>query len=216
MITIPPVSMLDWLIFLMMSGISLLILIKVLKFIWRGPLQPPYKQKALFSPPATHALRLIDEAIKNQLRVFSSVSLAEFLTVNPALSKSKRDQAWQHLYGETVDFILCSPHDLKVRVAIVLSDDRASKKEQRKQQKLWQLLQATGLPLIEVSPKAWPSASTLRAEILTACKAASSANAPISNKPSFSRVEPVMSLLDDDAELAQNENEPAMKVSAND
>lgn len=208
--------MLDWLVFLVMTGVSLLVLITVLKFIWRGPLKPPYKQKPLFNPAATQALRLIDEAIKNQLRVFSSVSLAEFLTVNQALSKSKRDQAWQDLYGETVDFILCSPHDLKVRLAIVLIDDHASKKEQRKQKKLWQMLQTTGLPMIEISPKAWPSASTLRADILTACKAANSANAPISTRPSLSRVEPVISQVDNDIELEQDENEPVMKMSAND
>ena len=216
MLTIPPVSMLDWLIFVVVASVSLLIFITVLKFIWRGPLKPPYQQKALFNPQATHGLRLIDTAINRQLRVFAAVSCAEFLTVNPSLKKSLREQAWQQLYGETVDFLLCSPHDLKVRVAIVLIDENSSKKEQRKQQQLWKMLQATGLPLLEISPKAWPSASTLRADILAACKAPSPANATLGAKTGFSRVEPVISLLDEDPALEQDEHEPVLRISAND
>ena len=216
MITIPPVSLLDWLVFVVVASISLLILITVLKLIWRGPLKPPYQQKLWFSPQSSHALRLLEEAVGSQLRVFAGVSLAEFITLNPSLSKSQREQAWQQLYGETVSFVLCSPQDLKVRVAIVLTDDNASKKEQRKQQQLWQTLQASGLPMFEISPKAWPSVSNLRADMLTACKAPAPASAAVSNKPGASRVEPVISLLDDDSELEQDDNEPVMKLSASD
>ncbi|WP_198341913.1 hypothetical protein [Oceanisphaera avium] len=35
MITFPPVSLLDWLIFLVVAAGSLMVLISVLKFIWR-------------------------------------------------------------------------------------------------------------------------------------------------------------------------------------
>ena len=215
MITIPPVSMLDWLIFVVVASVSLLILITVLKFIWRGPHKPPYQQKPLFSPAHTHALRLIDEAVASQLRVFTAVNAAEFMAVNPSLKKSQRELAWQHLYGEALDFVLCSPQDLKVRVAIVLTDPRLSKKEQRRQQQLWQALQATGLPMLEISPKDWPSASTLRADILTVCKAASAANSPISVKQATARVEPVISQIEDESTLEIDEHEPVIKLSVN-
>ena len=216
MLTIPPVSMLDWLIFVVVASVSLLVLVTLLKLIWRGPLKPPYQQKKLFSPHAIHGLRLIDEAVGSQLRVLAGVGLAEFLTVNPSIKKSLREQAWQQLYGETMDFILCSPNDLKLRVAIVLADESVSRKEQRKQHRLWQVLQASGLPMIEISPQDWPTVSQLRADILTACKAPSPANSPMVNKSAFSRVEPVINPIVDDSELEQDENEPVMKISAND
>ncbi|WP_319781730.1 DUF2726 domain-containing protein [Oceanisphaera sp. IT1-181] len=210
MIKIPPVSMLDWLIFIAVALVSLLLLMAVLKRILRGPLKLPYQQKLLFSPEATEALRLIDDAIGNQLRVFVSVSLAEFIALNPTLKKAQREQAWQQLYGETVDFVLCSPQDLKIRVAIVLADDSLSKADQRKQQQLWQALQATGLPIIDISPKAWPSASSLRADILTACKAPSPVTAPSSSRLGQSRVEPVLNF--DDMTDPDAEDEPEIKL----
>lgn len=216
MIKIPPVSMLDWLIVIVVAGVSFLILIAALKRIWRGPLKPPYQQKLLFSREAIQGLRLIDEAVGSQLRVFANVSLAEFMMLNPQLKKSQREQALHQLYGETVDFILCSPQDLKIRVVIVLSDDSMRKKDQRKQQQLWQALQAAGLPMVEISPKALPSVGTLRADILTACKTPAPANSPLTNKAGASRVEPVISVIDDTIELEQDDNEPVMKISAND
>ncbi|ART83468.1 hypothetical protein CBP31_13245 [Oceanisphaera profunda] len=210
MIKIPPVSMLDWLIFIAVAVVSLLVLMAVLKRIWRGPQQQPYQQKLLFSPEATEALRLIDDAIGNQLRVFVSVSLAEFIALNPTLKKAQREQAWQQLYGETVDFVLCSPQDLKIRVAIVLADDSLSKADQRKQQQLWQALQATGLPIIDISPKAWPSASSLRDDILTACKAPSPVTVSSNSRLGQSRVEPVLNF--DDMSDPDAEDEPQIKL----
>lgn len=212
MITFPPVSMLDWLIFLLVSGGSLIALITLLKFIWRPALKPPYLQKSLFSTQQKQALQLLDEAIGSQLRVFASVSLAELVNLNPKLSKSQRELASQQLYGETVDFVLCSPKDLTARCVVFLAQSGLSKKEQRKQRQLWQALRAAGLPVIELSVYEWPSMTQLRTDILNACKNASPSHVTHSAKAGSARVEPVISALDHDFE---QEDEPSVKLPEN-
>lgn len=216
MITIPPVSMLDWLIFIATSVVLLLVLIAALKRIWQSPPKPAYQQKQLFGPERINALRLIDEAMAEQMRVFASVSLAEFIDLNSALNKSQREIAWQQLYGESVDFVLCSPQDLRVRVALVITDENLSKADQRKQQQLWDALQATGLPIIKLSAQALPSATNLRADILNACKAPAPVASTLAARSGQGRVEPIIRL-GDDSELEQDEDdEPKIRIYAND
>lgn len=220
MLTFPPVALLDWLILIVVAVSCLVVLIVLLKFIFRGPLKPPYQQKPLFSPQANQALRLIDEAVGNQLRVFASVSLTELVSLNPALKKSQRELAAQQIYGEALDFVLCSPQDLKVRLAIVINpfgitNKGLTKREQRKQQQLRQGLQAAGIPIIELSAQNWPSIGELRADILTACKAAP-ANPSLSGKSGSGRVEPIISQIDDESELEQEHDEPVITLSAAD
>ncbi|WP_232455157.1 DUF2726 domain-containing protein [Oceanisphaera avium] len=148
-----------------------------------------------------------------QVRVFANVSVAQLMTLNPKLSKSQRELASQQLYGEALDFILCSPHDLKVRATVLLAESGLSKKEQRKQQQFWHALRAAGLPVIELCARNWPSPSELRSEILTACKAPSPAP-QASTRLGTARVEPVFSPLDNEPSI--EDNEPVIKISAND
>ena len=208
MIKMLPVSMLDWLVFSIVLLLILLVLLSLLRRLWRGKARQPYQQKLLFSPEATTALRLLDEAIGLQLRVFAAVNISELVTLNPKLRKSQREQAWHAIYGETLDFVLCSPNDLKPRAAVVLADDSLSKTDGKKQQQLLQYLQDAGLPVIQLSPKVWPSAHELHDEIIAACKQPTAALRPTSGQ---GRVEPVLNLPDED-QTAEQDNEPRIKL----
>ncbi|WP_417618124.1 DUF2726 domain-containing protein [Oceanisphaera sp.] len=203
-----PVSMLDWLVFSTVLLLVLLALLSLLRRLWRGKPKQPYQQKLLFSPEGATALRLLDEAIGQQLRVFAAVNISELIALNPKLKKSQREQAWHAIYGETLDFVLCSPNDLKPRAAVVLADDSLSKTDGKKQQQLLQQIQDAGLPIVQLSPKAWPGARELHDDIIAACKQPAAPLRPTSGQ---GRVEPVLSLPDDD-HAAEQDQEPRIKL----
>ena len=198
-----PVSLLDWLMFSLVLLLIFLVLFVLLRRLWRGAPKQPYQQKLLFSPESAAALRLLDEAMGAQLRVFAAVSLSELLELNPRLKKAQREQAWHDIYGEKMDFVLCSPKDLKVRALVALIDDSLSKSDGRQRQLLLQQIQDTGLPVIHLSPKDGLSAATLRDEILATLK--QSRAAAITPTAGQGRVEPVLKLPDEEQSLDQDE-----------
>ncbi|GHA24391.1 DUF2726 domain-containing protein [Oceanisphaera arctica] len=203
-----PVSLLDWLMFSLVLLLILLVLFVLLRRLWRGAPKQPYQQKLLFSPESTAALQLLDEAIGAQLRVFAAVSLSELLGLNPKLKKAQREQAWHDIYGEKMDFVLCSPKDLRVRAVVALIDDSLSKTDGRQRQLLLQHIQDTGLPVIHLSPKEWPTPDALHDEILATLKQ----QPPAIPVPAAGqgRVEPVLSLPDE--EQAIDHDEPRFRL----
>lgn len=208
MIKMLPVSLLDWLIFSIVLLLVLLVLLNLLRRLWRGKPKQPYQQKLLFSPEGATALRLLDEAIGKQLRIFAAVNISELIALSPKLKKSHREQAWHAIYGETLDFVLCSPKDLKPRAAVVLADDSLSRSDGKKQQQLLQQIQDAGLPVIQLSPKAWPDARELQDDIIAACKPVAAAMRPSSGQ---GRVEPVLNLPDEE-QTGEQDNEPRIKL----
>ncbi len=201
-----PVSLLDWLMFSLVLLLVLLVLFGLLRRLWRGSPKQPYQQKLLFSPESAAALRLLDEAMGTQLRVFAAVSMSELLELNPKLKKAHREQAWHDIYGEKMDFVLCSPKDLKVRVVVALIDDSLSKSDGRRRQQLLQHIQDTGLPVVHLSPKDGLSAADLRAEILDTLKQPRAITAPTGQ----GRVEPVLSLPGE--EPSDDHDEPRFRL----
>ncbi|MBO1520586.1 DUF2726 domain-containing protein [Oceanisphaera pacifica] len=188
-----PTTPLGWIIFSASGLLILLLLIKLLPRLWRDKTQPLYTQKMLFSPEASTALRLLDEAIGQKMRIFTAISLTELLDPNPKLKKSQRKRAQQMLQGDTLDFVLCSPDDFSVKVALILSEDNLSKKENKRKLQQLQHIQAAGLPVIQLSPTAWPSAQALQQQIITACK---QCNTSLPTHGPQGRVEPTLSLPD--------------------
>ncbi|WP_375057682.1 DUF2726 domain-containing protein [Zobellella sp. DQSA1] len=206
MIELLPVSLLDWLMFSLAALLVLLVSLGLLRRLWRGTPKQPYRQKLLFSPEAARALRLLDSALGRELRVFAAVRLSDLLELNPVLKKAHREQAWHELYGERLDFVLCSPKDLKVRAGVMLVDDSLSKTDGRQRQRLLQHISKAGLPLIHLSPKDWPSPEALRQEILDTIS-----QGPISLSPTgWGRVEPVIRLPEE--ELPEDNDEPRFRL----
>ncbi|MBL1378327.1 DUF2726 domain-containing protein [Zobellella iuensis] len=201
-----PVSLLDWLMFSLAALLVLLVSLGLLRRLWRGTPKQPYRQRLLFSPEAASALRLLDSALGRELRVFAAVRLSDLLELNPVLKKAHREQAWHELYGERLDFVLCSPKDLKVRVGVMLVDDSLSKTDGRQRQRLLQHISEAGLPLVHLSPKDWPSPEALRQEILDTIS-----QRPFTQSPTGrGRVEPVIRLSDE--ALPEDNDEPRFRL----
>jgi hypothetical protein len=190
-----PVSLLDWLMFSLVSLLVLLALFALLRRLWRGRPGQAYVRRLMFSPEAAAAQRLLDSAIGRELRVFPSVRMSDVLEVNPDLKKAHREQAWHDLFGEKLDFVLCSPRDLRVRLAVMLVDDGLSKADGRHRARLLQQLEQAGLAVVHLSPKDWPSADELREELLARLRPAAAEPAAM---PGRGRVEPVIRLPQDE------------------
>lgn len=190
-----PVSLLDWLMFSLVSLLVLLALFALLRRLWRGRPGQAYVRRLMFSPEAAAAQHLLDSAIGRELRVFPSVRMSDVLEVNPDLKKAHREQAWHDLFGEKLDFVLCSPRDLRVRLAVMLVDDGLSKADGRHRARLLQQLEQAGLAVVHLSPKNWPSADELREELLARLRPAAAEPAAM---PGRGRVEPVIRLPQDE------------------
>ncbi|PSJ45838.1 hypothetical protein C7I36_03720 [Zobellella taiwanensis] len=190
-----PVSLLDWLMFSLVSLLVLLALFALLRRLWRGRPGQAYVRRLMFSPEAAAAQHLLDSAIGRELRVFPSVRMSDVLEVNPDLKKAHREQAWHDLFGEKLDFVLCSPRDLRVRLAVMLVDDGLSKADGRHRARLLQQLEQAGLAVVHLSPKDWPSADELREELLARLRPAA---AEPTAMPGRGRVEPVIRLPQDE------------------
>lgn len=188
-----PISLIDWLVVSAVSLLVLILVISLLRRLFRRTPKHPYQLKPLFSQEEAAALTLLEGAIGKELRIFPAVRLTDVLALTPKLKKAHQEQAWHQIYGERLDFVLCSPRDLKVRLAIALTDDSLSKTEHRNRHGLLQTIVDAGLPLVHLSAKAWPTAEELREEILMALKQPA-APTPSARSAGKGRIEPTLSL----------------------
>lgn len=96
-----------------------------------------------------HALR---RAVAGRCPIMCKVRLADIVTCD--------DAAWAKGYGwliarQHVDFVLCDPFTMKVRLAIELDDrSHARPKRQKRDQFFDKVLAAAGVPLLRVTARA--------------------------------------------------------------
>ncbi|MDP5290765.1 DUF2726 domain-containing protein [Oceanimonas sp. CHS3-5] len=200
-----PVSLLDWLMLALVSLLVLLTLFSLLRRIWRGKPGQAYVQRVMFSPEAATALELLEQAAGDQLRVFPAVQMNEVLELAPTLKKTHREAALQALFGEKLDFVLCSPRDLRVRLVVALVDDSLSQADGRHRHRLLEQIETAGLPVVHLSPKDWPTPEALRDELNALLR-------PAAPPPSLAggRQEPVLSLPDDEPD--DDSDEPRFRL----
>ncbi|AEY01138.1 hypothetical protein GU3_06910 [Oceanimonas sp. GK1] len=199
-----PVSLLDWLMLGLVCLLVLLTLFSLLRRLWRGKPGQAYVQKVMFGPEAATALTLLEQAAGHTLRVFPAVQMSEVLELSPTLKKAHRDAAWQDLFGEKLDFVLCSPKDLRVRLVVALMDDSLSQTDGRHRHRLLEQIETAGLPVLHLSPKDWPGPDALRDEIRSLLQ-------PVETTPPLGggRQEPVLSLPADEPDDA---DEPRFRL----
>lgn len=186
-----PVSLLDWLMLSLVTLLVLLVLFSLLRRLWQGKPGQAYVQKIMFSPEAATAFKLLERTAGTHLRVFPAVQMSEVLALSPTLKKAHKEQAWQTIYGEKLDFVLCAPGDLTPRLVVALTDDSLSRADGRHRHRLLEQIEAAGLPVVHISPKDWPEPQDLQDEIKALLRPVSQP-APLSG----GRREPVLSLPD--------------------
>ena len=111
-----------------------------------GPL--PYERRGvLLSPPEINFLRSLQLASREDWLIFSMVRLADIIKVRP---RTRKFQSWNgRIQGKHLDFVLCDPETLDVKLAIELEDTMAPT-ERRRDRFVNTALAAAGVPLLRV------------------------------------------------------------------
>ena len=112
-----------------------------------GPL--PYERRGSFlSPPEINFLRSLQLASREDWLIFSMVRLADIIRVRP---KTRKFQSWNgRIQGKHLDFVLCDPETLDVKLAIELDDGAAPADRGRRDRFINTALAAAGVPLLRI------------------------------------------------------------------
>jgi hypothetical protein len=121
----------------------------------------PYQRQRAMLPPVEVALfRAMHAAVRNDWLVFSRVPLADVLRIRP---RTPASQGWQRrLHGKRLDFVLCDPQTLEVKLAIQLVGSQALAE---KNQFVTLALASAGLPLVRLTTQEKYEPAALRKEI---------------------------------------------------
>ena len=155
---------------LVLSGLLLLALLVLAIFWSRGRQQKrlPYDvQETLFSPAERSFLGVLDLAVGDKARVFAKVRVADVLTPQAGIGKSKWQQHFNKISAKHFDYLLCHPADLSFICAIEL-DDSSHRHQKRKARDLFlkTACDSAGLPLLQIPASASYLVEELREQIL--------------------------------------------------
>ncbi|MGS3149670.1 DUF2726 domain-containing protein [Aeromonas sanarellii] len=155
---------------LVVSGAVLLGLL-LLVIVWRrekgGKAEPYDLQETLMSPAERTFFGVLDQAVGDKARVFAKVRVADVLTPETGMGKSKWQQAFNKISAKHVDYLLCYPSDLSFICAIEL-DDSSHRHQKRKVRDsfLKAAFDSAGLPLLQIPASSHYQVEELREQIL--------------------------------------------------
>jgi Protein of unknown function (DUF2726) len=86
-----------------------------------GLRRPPYRRGRFLTANEKSFLSVLDDVLGRNYRVFAQVRLAELVDV-PGVSQERRFQAMKHVFGKSVDFVVCSAATFEPVAAIELDD----------------------------------------------------------------------------------------------
>ncbi|WP_181364690.1 DUF2726 domain-containing protein, partial [Aeromonas sp. HMWF014] len=139
---------------LVVSGLVLLVLLLLVVFWTRGKKGKPLPydvQETLFSPAERAFLGVLDLAVGDKARVFAKVRVADVLTPEAGMGKSKWQQAFNKISAKHLDYLLCHPADLSFICAIELDDSSHRQQKRRARDSfLKAAFDSAGLPLLQI------------------------------------------------------------------
>jgi very-short-patch-repair endonuclease len=103
-------------------------------------------------------------AAREDWLVFSMVRLADIIKVRP---KTRKSQSWQNrIFGKHIDFVLCDPETLEVKLCIELDDSSHRRPDRVARDKFVNVaLTAAGLSLLRVKVQEKYETALLRKDI---------------------------------------------------
>lgn len=155
---------------LVVSGLVLLVLL-LLAIVWsrgkKGKSSPYELRETLFSPAERSFLGVLDLAVGDKARVFAKVRVADVLTPEARMGKSKWQQAFNKISAKHFDYLLCDPADLSFLCAVEL-DDSSHRHQKRKarDQFLKEACEGAGLPLLQIPASSHYQVEELREQLL--------------------------------------------------
>lgn len=93
----------------------------------------------------------LQAAVGHQYWIYPKVRLADLVEVDPELSRSANQTAWNHISQKHVNFTLCDPGNFRI-VAIVELDDftHQHRDRQKRDAKVDAILNQIGMPILHI------------------------------------------------------------------
>jgi hypothetical protein len=152
----------NWQLVFFLGVTAALVLVAILS-LRDGPL--PYERRGvLLSPAEINFLRSLQAAVRDDWLIFSLVKLADIIKVRP---KTRKSQTWNsRIQGKQLDFVLCDPQTLEVKLAIDLDDGSPRSPDQQRRDRFVNVaLLAAGLPLLRVKAQDKYETAALRKDL---------------------------------------------------
>jgi len=156
----------NWLILSTAIIIIAAVAVKIIgRLRYTGIAEYHYKKKpALFTPAERSFLGVLDQAVGESCQIFGKVRVADVLTPEKGLSRSKWQRAFNRISGKHFDFLLCNKKNLAVICAVELDDkSHTSNNRQQRDVFLEGACSAAGIPLIRIPVKSAYMISEIKA-----------------------------------------------------
>lgn len=128
---------------------------------------------ALFTEAERSFYGVLNQSIPDEMVVMGKVRVADILTPNKGLDRSKWQTAFNKIAYKHVDYILCDKHSLSILAAIELDDkSHRSRKAKIKDAFLNDAFESANLPLIRFQALRSYSLSDIKEKIATALSTA--------------------------------------------
>ena len=146
-----------------MGGLILLgILLRLLGLKTR----PGYRLTHLLTPAELSFYGVLTQAVGEDWRVFSKVRLADVITPEKGLSRSRWQSAFNAISSKHLDFLLCDPADCSPSLAVELDDKSHQRRSRQKRDRLVDdACQSAGLPLLRIKAARTYVVADLRRQI---------------------------------------------------
>jgi len=121
----------------------------------KTPREFPYEREdRLFTPAELSFLKVLEQAVGENYRIFGKVRLADVIRVKRGLSNSARQTAFNQIQSKHLDYVICDPNDLSIQFAVELDDRSHTKpKRQKRDDFVNKALAAAGVPLFRFPVK---------------------------------------------------------------
>ena len=148
---------------ILMGGLILLgILLRLLGLKTR----PGYRLTHLLTPAELSFYGVLTQPVGEDWRVFSKVRLADVITPEKGLSRSRWQSAFNAISSKHLDFLLCDPADCSPSLAVELDDKSHQRRSRQKRDRLVDdACQSAGLPLLRIKAARTYVVADLRRQI---------------------------------------------------
>lgn len=136
-----------------------------------APAYPYVKCEALFTPTERSFLGALEQSVGGQYRIMGKVRLGDIVAVEKRIASSSRQSALNRINSKHVDFVLCDPQTLAIRLVVEL-DDRTHERADRKARDEFvnAALAAAGVPIARIPARSAYSVAELSQQIEAALK----------------------------------------------
>lgn len=114
--------------------------------------EPGYRLRDNLVSPAERSLfGVLEQAIGTKRKIFAKVRVADVLTPQKGLDRSKWQSAFNKISGKHFDYVLCDPETLEVREVVELNDKSHKKRSRAERDEfLEKACDSAGLKLIVI------------------------------------------------------------------